>query len=168
MANSNSTDLTSVPDDSTIWRRSRYKRPAAPYRWPMYLVPVYMFIAILVVFILRRRARRLRSLAQASAQAHLERQRKLWADEREAMEMAIRALPTRDFESLAEPCEDETGAAAGRDANTGSGSGSTKDENNECAVCLEAFVVGDRIRTLPCKHDFHVSSADTVPSRDRL
>lgn len=30
----------------------------------------------------------------------------------------------------------------------------------ECAICLEDFVKGDRVRVLPCKHIFHLDEVD--------
>lgn len=33
-------------------------------------------------------------------------------------------------------------------------------EHAECAICLEDYVEGDRIRTLPCKHEFHQKCID--------
>ena len=30
----------------------------------------------------------------------------------------------------------------------------------ECAICLEGFVKGDRVRVLPCKHVFHLNEVD--------
>ena len=34
------------------------------------------------------------------------------------------------------------------------------DEQMECAICLEMFVKGDRVRVLPCGHLFHLSEID--------
>lgn len=30
----------------------------------------------------------------------------------------------------------------------------------ECAICLSEFVVGDRVRVLPCQHIFHLDEVD--------
>ena len=30
----------------------------------------------------------------------------------------------------------------------------------ECAICLEMFAKGDRVRVLPCKHFFHMNEVD--------
>ena len=30
----------------------------------------------------------------------------------------------------------------------------------ECAICLEGFVVGDKVRVLPCEHVFHMNEID--------
>lgn len=35
--------------------------------------------------------------------------------------------------------------------------GEIKGEKAECAVCIEAYQVGDTVRTMPCSHDFHES-----------
>lgn len=34
------------------------------------------------------------------------------------------------------------------------------DQQMECAICLEMFAKGDRVRVLPCKHFFHMSEVD--------
>lgn len=34
------------------------------------------------------------------------------------------------------------------------------EEENECAVCCEAYVEGDELRTLPCFHEFHKCCID--------
>lgn len=34
------------------------------------------------------------------------------------------------------------------------------DEQNECAICLEMFAKGDRVRVLPCNHLFHMNEID--------
>ena len=34
------------------------------------------------------------------------------------------------------------------------------DGDNECSICLGAFEVGETIKTLPCKHEFHVECID--------
>jgi hypothetical protein len=31
---------------------------------------------------------------------------------------------------------------------------------NECAICLSEFVVGDKVRLLPCQHIFHMDEVD--------
>ncbi|KAL9538682.1 hypothetical protein MBANPS3_010750 [Mucor bainieri] len=33
-------------------------------------------------------------------------------------------------------------------------------EHTECAICLEDYVEGDQLRTLPCKHEFHAKCVD--------
>jgi len=33
-------------------------------------------------------------------------------------------------------------------------------EPKSCCICMECFVEGDSVRTLPCKHDFHASCID--------
>ena len=34
------------------------------------------------------------------------------------------------------------------------------DEQTECAICLNDFAKGDRVRVLPCKHIFHLDEVD--------
>ena len=34
------------------------------------------------------------------------------------------------------------------------------DKQEECAICLEVFVKGDRVRELPCGHIFHMDEVD--------
>ena len=34
------------------------------------------------------------------------------------------------------------------------------DEQMECAICLEMFAKGDRVRVLPCNHLFHLNEID--------
>lgn len=36
-----------------------------------------------------------------------------------------------------------------------------KKEKIQCSICLEDFVVGSEVRTLPCTHFFHLSCIDT-------
>lgn len=33
-------------------------------------------------------------------------------------------------------------------------------EHTECAICLEDYIEGDQVRTLPCKHEFHAKCVD--------
>ena len=133
---------------------------------------IFVSIALGIVIGFRRQVRRLRRLAHAA----MERQAKLWSEEKEAMELAIRALPTRRFVSGDEPRVPGAGTAAGEPAGAGSSAGvgsSSGDEPAattteveivaedvaECAVCLESFAAGDLVRSLPCKHEFHVRRA---------
>mmetsp|Transcript_87389 Transcript_87389/g.154984 ORF Transcript_87389/g.154984 Transcript_87389/m.154984 type:complete len:177 (+) Transcript_87389:51-581(+) len=32
--------------------------------------------------------------------------------------------------------------------------------DSECAICMESFIVGELLRTLPCKHRFHAECVD--------
>jgi hypothetical protein len=34
-----------------------------------------------------------------------------------------------------------------------------------CCICLEAYVAGERVRTLPCLHQFHVDCVDKWMAR---
>lgn len=33
-------------------------------------------------------------------------------------------------------------------------------DHAECSICLEDYVEGDNLRTLPCKHEFHADCVD--------
>lgn len=34
------------------------------------------------------------------------------------------------------------------------------DTQGECAICLEDFTTGDKVRVLPCRHIFHMEEVD--------
>lgn len=53
-----------------------------------------------------------------------------------------------------------SGGGAGGGAGAGSAGGGGSSEEKKCIICLEAFTDGDKIRTLPCLHDFHVTCID--------
>lgn len=36
-----------------------------------------------------------------------------------------------------------------------------QEDDDECAICLETYHEDDWIRTLPCRHEFHVNCVDT-------
>ncbi|XP_054915201.1 E3 ubiquitin-protein ligase ZSWIM2 isoform X2 [Poeciliopsis prolifica] len=41
------------------------------------------------------------------------------------------------------------------------------DEGMQCRICLRAFREGQRLRTLPCRHEFHLDCVDPVLLRSR-
>nr|CAB3490881.1 unnamed protein product [Digitaria exilis] len=49
----------------------------------------------------------------------------------------------------------EEAIAALPETTVGDGDGETKGKEAECAVCLEDYQVGDKLRTMPCSHGFH-------------
>lgn len=139
--------------------------------WHAAIVPFYVCIAGGIICAIRRRTRWLRRVQQAE----IARRRKLSMQEKAAMQLAIRALPTRTYTGEAAP---GTNAAAGAPASEqlagGPGIASVGDgitpsavdsneaaHEEECAVCLESFKAGDEIRSLPCKHEFHASCVDS-------
>jgi len=63
-----------------------------------------------------------------------------------ATQETIRRLPTRTFEGHPpRPVPDEEGKEADEEA---------------CAVCMENYKRGDKLRALPCHHEFHVPCID--------
>ena len=91
-----------------------------------------------------------------------------------ASKLAIGACPVNvvDVDWLAEAVRAR--GRAGQDAGQGSAeTGAAEDgwagadvaveDKPECALCLEQFVVGQRVRTLPCGHHFHCSIALPPP-----
>jgi len=60
------------------------------------------------------------------------------------------------------PAAAAEGVAADRRGAVGGG-----DEERKCMICLEAFAVGDPVRTLPCLHRYHQSCVDEWLSRSR-
>jgi len=69
-----------------------------------------------------------------------------------ASEDVIRRLPSRKFQSSVSPESQE------------SKQGSQQPRNGEdipsCAVCMENYVNGDELRSLPCRHEFHTKCVD--------
>jgi len=88
---------------------------------------------------------------------------------------AIKKLPTRTIQ--ADEVEPKTKQPTQNDVEEepaslepSDGKGETKDEQDEddedvkdtpsCAICMQAYQVGEKVRTLPCQHEFHVDCVD--------
>ena len=95
------------------------------------LSPLFTLACIYIILILRRRVQRKRELAPLSV---------------------VKALPHRKWtreKSLAEGNGEPSCPPEGHGIN------SRRVHTQECVVCLEDFVEGDEVITLPCDHEFH-------------
>jgi len=106
------------------------------------LSPLFTLACIYFLLILRRRVQRRRELAPLSV---------------------VKSLPHRKWtrEKDEDDAEQGTSGANGHGNATGSPepdthhSANTRVNISECVVCLEDFVEGDILITLPCNHEFH-------------
>jgi len=125
--------------------------PSTESDWPLLdtllfvvLSPLFTLACIYFLLILRRRVQRRRELAPLSV---------------------VKSLPHRKW--TREKDEDDTEQGTSGTNGHVIGMGSTEPDihrspNNrvnisECVVCLEDFVEGDILITLPCNHEFHES-----------
>ena len=91
------------------------------------------------------------------------------------MEIALAALPTRKYykpssgsPTASEGSLDSSSHSSQQDEEAG-GTPPRADkedecsecEEQECAICLDAFASGDVLRSLPCSHEFHLKCIDS-------
>ena len=60
-----------------------------------------------------------------------------------------------DARHLAAPASPAEGAEPSAAVDGGEGRSDKADSERVCSICLEKFVVGQRARSLPCRHVFH-------------
>jgi len=72
---------------------------------------------------------------------------------------SIHELPTRVYQS---PCKHDISTFVGESWHIIPSKGSCDDvaATTECVICLEKFKCGDKLRVLPCGHQFHVGCID--------
>ena len=113
------------------------------------LSPLFTLACIYILLILRRRVQRRRELAPISLVKSLPH--RIWTREKDDEQ-------TNGETSQQHPAPpqipDEEGTAA-RTSGTGYGTRTRRVNILECVVCLEDFVEGDVVITLPCDHEFH-------------
>jgi len=72
--------------------------------------------------------------------------------------------PSRDLQRDVELGEASTGEASEQGPHQSTTSGDEEpawvEQQVECAICLEMFAKGDRVRVLPCQHMFHMDEVD--------
>jgi len=124
--------------------------PSTASDWPLLdtllivvLSPLFTLTCIYILLILRRRVQRRRELAPISVVNSLPH--RIWTPEKDDEHTTGESLLSA--ESLAE-------GPATRPASEGYGT-RRKVHIVECVVCLEDFVEGDTVITLPCDHEFH-------------
>jgi len=113
--------------------------PSTASDWPLLdtlllvvLSPLFTLACIYILLILRRRVQRRRELAPVSV---------------------VRALPTRRW--TREKDNEEENGESSTPIPQGYGSRTSHVHILECVICLEDFVEGDVVITLPCYHEFH-------------
>src|SRR5271170_8053010 len=105
------------------------------------LSPLFTLACIYILLILRRRVQRRRELAPISVVNSLPH--RIWTREKDHEDSnGEGSTPPPGGEGTAG--RGETGYGTGRRVNI-----------LECVVCLEDFVEGDVVITLPCDHEFH-------------
>jgi hypothetical protein len=112
--------------------------PSSASDWPLLdtlllvvLSPLFTLACIYILLTLRRRVQRRRELAPLSV---------------------VKSLPTRRW---TREKEDEQPTAEPSTIRSGYGTRTRRARILECVVCLEDFVEGDMVITLPCEHEFH-------------
>lgn len=120
--------------------------PSAASDWPLLdtlllvvLSPLFTLACIYILLIVRRRVQRRRELAPLSV---------------------VKSLPTRRW--TREKGQSERDAEASS-IPEGYGTRTRRVSIQECVICLEDFVEGDLLITLPCEHEFHENCVYTNP-----
>lgn len=118
--------------------------PSTDSDWPILdtlllvvLSPVFTLATIYIFIILRRRVQRRKELAPLSVVKSLPHRR--WTREKDDEE------------------EEESSDPESSRIPEGYGTSTRRVNILECVICLEDFVEGDVIITLPCNHEFHES-----------
>lgn len=109
------------------------------------LSPVFTLACIYILLILRRRVQRRKELAPLSV---------------------VKSLPHRKWTREKDDDEEEEVSSDPESSRIpeGYGTSTTRVTILECVICLEDFVEGDVIITLPCNHEFHESCMYSTPS----
>jgi RING-like zinc finger len=121
-------DITIIPSTASDW-------PLLDTLLLVVLSPLFTLACIYFLLILRRRVQRRRELAPLSV---------------------VKSLPTRRW-TREKDIEETDGDAEPSSLPEGYGTRTRPVNILECVVCLEDFVEGDIVITLPCHHEFHES-----------